>query len=133
LGANLTCIALTLTTPSRSASDTLTVVYTAGTVQSAAGQALASFTAMSVTNALAPWVERGSVLWGLPVTFTLQYKYTSRPLAVYTGEDGGNYKLEWTQTGGYYDYATVTPLVTTPPSGSPYVNLIAICEGMTHR
>jgi hypothetical protein len=135
LGANLTCIALTLTTPSRSASDTLTVVYTAGTVQSAAGQALASFTATSVSNALAPYVECGSAAWNSAgIQFNLEYLYTDRPSPVLVyGEDGGQYSLVWTITGGNYDYATVTPLNTTTPSGSPYVNFLAVCTGMIER
>jgi hypothetical protein len=136
LGSNTTCIALTLTTPSTDPGDILTVAYAAGTVASAAGQALASFTATSVTNALAPWVEDGSAAWANPTTFTLQYGYINRPTGFAYGEDGGQYSLAWTQAtvGGIancYSSVTITPLGSEV--GTPYINFMAVCRGMVHR
>ena len=139
LGSNITQIILTLTTPTTVGTDTLTVAYIAGTVASAGGSALASFTAQAVVNALAPVYEFGAAAWNSAgIVFTLQNGYTDRPVVTVYGEDGGQYSLVWTQAtvGGVancYSAATVTPLNETTPSGSPYVNFSAICEGMVKR
>jgi hypothetical protein len=125
LGSNITQIILTLTTPTVVGTDTLTVAYTAGTVASAGGSALASFTSQDVTNALAPVEESGSAAYNADgVTFTLVNGYTDRPVATVYGEDGGNYSLAWTQAtvGGVadcYSAATVMPVSSPTPPAPP--------------
>jgi hypothetical protein len=136
LGANLTCIALTLTTKTYAPGDALTVSYTPGAVKSSSGVLLTPFTAQSVVNALAPYVETRSTAWANPITFTLTYGYINRPTAFVYSEDGGSFSLAWTQAtvGGIancYSYATVTPLGAEV--GTPNVNFLAVCSGMVHR
>ena len=140
LGSNITQIILTLTTPTTVGTDTLTVAYTAGTVEAAGGSALATFAAVSVVNALAPvteWAE--PVAWNAAgVQYTFQNGYTNMPDCSWNGEDGGQYSLTWVQAtvGGVdncYSGATVTPLNTTTPSGTPNIHFSAICTGMVTR
>jgi uncharacterized repeat protein (TIGR02059 family) len=140
LGSNITQIILTLTTPTTVGTDTLTVAYTAGTVASTGGSALASFTSQDVTNALSPvteWAE--PVAWNADgVAYTFENGYTNMPDCSWNGEDGGQYSLAWIQAtvGGVdncYSGATITPLNTTTPSGSPSIHFSAICTGMVSR
>jgi hypothetical protein len=140
LGSNITQIILTLTTPTTVGTDTLTVAYTAGTVASAGGSAVASFTATGVTNALAPvteWAE--PVAWNAAgVQYTFENGYTNMPDCSWNGEDGGQYSLAWIQAtvGGVdncYSGVTITPVNQTTPSGSPNVHFSAICTGMVGR
>jgi hypothetical protein len=136
LGSNSTSIALTLTTKTYAPGDALTVSYAPGAVKSSSGVLLTPFTAQSVVNALAPYVESGSTAWANPLTFTPQYGYINYPVSFVYSEDGGAFSLAWTQAtvGGIsncYSYATVTPLGAEV--GTPNVNFLAVCTGMVHR